>query len=115
MLHPSGAKNDVSITSKSRRPRLQQEASIRIGQEAKKEDQQVEAVLAQPCHAIRMAHSAVLHDQLLALTISDTLVDENTSSGFPGGSTVLVQVSYKHANREPSTPLAVGLGSPTSF
>ena len=48
MLHPSGAKNDVSITSKSRRPRLQQEASIRIGQEAKKEDQQVEAVLAQP-------------------------------------------------------------------
>lgn len=46
MLHPSGAKNGVSITSKSRRPRLQQEASIRIGQEAKKEDQQVEAVLA---------------------------------------------------------------------
>lgn len=37
-----------------------------------------------------MAHSAVLHDQLLALTISDTLVDENTSSGFPGKSTVFI-------------------------
>lgn len=72
----------------SRRPRLQQEASIRIGQEAKKEDQQVEAVLA-PWHAMDTRYwlQKILgwHIQLFGMInfwlwpISDTLVDENNS------------------------------------